>query len=294
MRRITSIEDPVRAQRLLDWFRVGGVRACARQQEEGSQGIWIEDEDLLETASRLLAEFLQDPDHPRFAQSALEARKLREQQEAEIEKRRQNYVDVRTRWHTDQMALPVMTYALIGLCLVVAWATDMGAARYPYGVRLMFDPVVFEGGRPVFLSWGALSTGEIWRFLTPMFIHFGIFHLVFNMFWLKDLGTRIERDRGWAFFLGLVLITSLAANLAQYSWTGSPRFGGMSGVVYGLFGYLWSHGKHHPRSKIGVDEGTVRVLMLWLMLCMTGLVGPIANGAHLGGLVMGRLIGMKF
>ena len=58
------------------------------------------------------------------------------------------------------------------------------------------------------------------------------------MFWLHDLGGQIEKRKGPKFFLSFILILALVSNLTQFVISG-PAFGGMSGVVYGLFGYVW-------------------------------------------------------
>jgi GlpG protein len=70
-----------------------------------------------------------------------------------------------------------------------------------------------------------------------MFLHFSPLHLLFNMMWLKDLGGVIEVRRGRWRYLGLVLLIAGISNLAQGIVSG-PFFGGMSGVVFGLFGYI--------------------------------------------------------
>jgi GlpG protein len=66
-------------------------------------------------------------------------------------------------------------------------------------------------------------------------------------------------------------------------------FGGMSGVVFALFGYAWIKGKYEPHLGIGMAPQTVTFMLFWLVLCTTGLVGPIANVAHFGGLIGGVL-----
>jgi GlpG protein len=70
-----------------------------------------------------------------------------------------------------------------------------------------------------------------------------------------------------------------------------PRFGGMSGVLYGLFGYTWMKTIYQPSLGLHIDPGTVIWLIVWFLLCMTGLVGTIANMAHASGLITGMLIG---
>jgi GlpG protein len=50
----------------------------------------------------------------------------------------------------------------------------------------------------------------------------------------------------------------------------NPRFGGMSGVNYALFGFAWMTGRLRPHLGIGVAQQTVTVMMVWLFICMTG------------------------
>jgi GlpG protein len=123
------------------------------------------------------------------------------------------------------------------------------------------------------------------------------------MLWLRDLGSLIERREGSLRFLLKVLLIAILSNLAQYIsgglartdnlhfLAGSVYFGGMSGVVYGLFGYVWIHGKFDPQSGYELHPYIVITMMVWFFLCFTGMVGDIANAAHAGGLVVGMALG---
>ena len=132
--------------------------------------------------------------------------------------------------------------------------------------------------------------GEIWRLFTPMLLHFGLLHLFFNMRWLKDLGTAIEKRYSSLTLAMLILAIASTSNLAQYL-VGGPAFGGMSGVIYGLFGYIWMQGKYNPSSGFHLDRQVVIMMIAWFFLCLFGLLGPIANTAHGVGLLSGMTIG---
>ena len=139
-------------------------------------------------------------------------------------------------------------------------------------------------------NFAGIARGEIWRLFTPMFIHFGEIHLLFNMMWLWDLGRVLESRFRKLRFLLLVLGTSLAANVAQ-AFFGGPNFGGMSGVIYGLFGFVLLRQKFHPAGDVRLNPQTVPWMLLWLVICFTGAVGPVANAAHVAGLISGGVIG---
>ena len=100
----------------------------------------------------------------------------------------------------------------------------------------------------------------------------------------------IEARQSALRLLLLVVVTGIFSNLAQYLVDG-PQFGGMSGVVYALAGYVWMRGKHDRASGLFLDQQSVTILLVWLVVCFTGLVGPVANIAHFAGLVSGMAIG---
>jgi len=76
------------------------------------------------------------------------------------------------------------------------------------------------------------------------------------------------------------------------AWHENARFGGLSGVIYGVFAYSWMKGRYEPRLGLSVDPGTVTLMLAWFVLCLSGATHPsVANGAHTGGLLAGLVLG---
>lgn len=176
-----------------------------------------------------------------------------------------------------------VTTALILLSISLALISNLGSSTSTLALFFIVSPD--STGLQNILN------GELWRLITPIFIHFGFIHLLFNMMWLWDLGTLIEKKSGHLFICKFVLAVGISANLAQYFFTQNQFFGGMSGVVYGLLGYVWMQGKRFPSSGLVLHEQTVIMMLGWFILCWTGLLGPIANWAHTFGLGVGLVIG---
>ena len=142
----------------------------------------------------------------------------------------------------------------------------------------------------------AMANGEYWRLVTPVFLHFGIFHIAFNGLWLWELGRRMEPLIGSVQMIAAVLLMAVASNLGQYLWSGPSLFGGMSGVVYGLLGYIWIRHKIAPKPILEIPRGLLGFMLFWLFLCTSGLInlfmdGSIANAAHAIGLLTGMVLG---
>lgn len=190
-------------------------------------------------------------------------------------------------WRGQPLTLLLILCSLLG-AIPTAWngGWDIVAA-------LTFTDMNVSQGRMFFSDLiSTLRQGEWWRLLTPMFLHFGLLHVVFNSLWVWELGRRIERlQSGWRLLL-VVLVTSLGANLLQYSLSGPSLFGGMSGVVYGLVGYIGLWQRLEGAASFNVSPALIGFMLLFLVLGFTGAIdffidGSVANGAHLGGLISG-------
>lgn len=133
---------------------------------------------------------------------------------------------------------------------------------------------------------------EPWRLWTSVLPHVGPVHLLFNLYWLWAFGARIERRFGPARTLALYALLAAVSGAAEHAFF---RGGvGLSGVGYGLFGLLWVAHRRDPELEDAIDEGTIRLFVIWFFVCI-GLtvtnILPIANVAHGSGAVVGALVG---
>ena len=96
----------------------------------------------------------------------------------------------------------------------------------------------------------------------------------------------------------MVLLVAIASNVGEFIYDervdpgGIQGFGGISGVVCGLFGYVWMKGLYEPEQGMILHPNSVTFGLLWIALCMTGVFGPIANAAHVVGLIAGVAFGV--
>lgn len=138
-----------------------------------------------------------------------------------------------------------------------------------------------------------------WRFITPTLLHFSWMHLVFNCLWIWEFGRRIEVSLGSMNLLGLYLASAVFSNSVQYFISGPSIFGGMSGVVYAFMGFIWAGNVLRPHWIEPLPPAIMGFMLIWLLVGLVGALeilgaGAIANGAHLGGLIIGAGLGGIF
>lgn len=271
MRKLKEYSGQQEAQDLADFLLVHGIATQVRELGE-AHSVWVIQETELAQATQLVEDF-----SPAEASShRAEAKVLRAQREAEARP-----VFTPQRRIGRSAAVQPWGVGLLGLfliCGLVALVSRLGAKPM---WSLYIAPVDLNLG--VFLPFDWLQP---WRLVTPIFLHSGLMHLGFNLMWLRQLGSQVESNAGTARFVVLVMVTAALSNLAQYLLF-HPQFGGMSGVNYALFAYVWMQARYAPKSGYEVASSTTWLLMVWLVLCGTGMMGPVANAAHAFGLIFG-------
>ncbi len=297
MRQLGTLPDARSARTLADYLDSLSIETRVESTPEGFI-VWVCDEDRLARAREEFQRFRQNPADPGFLPLA---RKKEKEPEPAPTRPAEPRLELESR-------PPVTTVLIVVSVLVsVAYLSGDGSAV----TRTLLISTVETKSEGI-IEWvpqfalDELSRGELWRLVTPIFVHFGVLHLVFNMMWLHTFASQIERHSGSLRLALLVVLIAVLSNLAQYLGSmvvlegmrmtleprhGNPGFGGMSGVVFGLFGYVWVRALYERDCPLEVGRGTVILLLAWLVVCMTGWVGPIANTAHVVGLVVGVFAG---
>lgn len=315
MRQLAVLESETAARKLAAYLVTERIAAHVETEKAGHI-LWVRDEDQLAKAKEILAHFQQSPADPRYQGAEKSAETVRREEDRRRREKASKVVEMRGRWGSGagiRKRCPAVL-AMIAASVLVAILTNGGNHDGGNAIlqNLLFvDPILFTAehiaDHPHF--WSSILAGQVWRLITPIFIHYGWMHLVFNMWALFVLGGQIEDRRGSPRFLLLALILAIASNLGEslFAQLQLPEtlamFGGMSGVVYGAFGYVWMKAKFDNSAGFTISRETVFIMMVWFALCILRdfppfdsflgrlIGGRVANTAHAVGLILGVAVG---
>lgn len=269
---LTQIPHPRYAQAFADYLRTQDI-SVRLHPASGRVDLFLEDENQWARAQAELARFLAEPDHERYRRASWELGEPAPATEAMAPYYQGQSVLKNLR------ATGALTQLVTVLCVVAYVYTGQGADRLARAPLMFFADVTTLG------DWD-----QLWRWLSPAFVHFGLMHLAFNLFSWWVFAGMIERVQTWRRLLGLFLVCAVVSHWLEFFWSRN-HFGGLSGVVYGLLGYLWFYGRYRPQTSLRLPSGMVAVMLVGLMAGFLDLI-PTANMAHLGGLLSGCFLGM--
>ena len=173
---------------------------------------------------------------------------------------------------------PVVTYVLMGITIAVFFVQIM--TQYVLGQ----DLAAAIGMKVNELIIG----GQLWRLITPMFLHGSILHIAFNMYALFALGPGLESYYGHGRYLTLYLLSGFAGNVISFLFSGNPSLGS-STAIFGLIGaeavFLFRN-----RRILGsmAQRALTNVIVIIMINLMLGSVSRgIDNWGHMGGLLGG-------
>jgi membrane associated rhomboid family serine protease len=144
-----------------------------------------------------------------------------------------------------------------------------------------------DGSGGVLDTAAGVVNGDYYRLVTSMFLHYGIFHLLLNMYALWIVGGVLEPLLGRTRFLALYLVSGIGGGVATYLFGSVTTISaGASGAVFGLFGAFYI-----LMRRLGRDTSMITMVLV-VNLVLTFLVPNISIWGHLGGLVTGGLIAL--
>lgn len=175
---------------------------------------------------------------------------------------------------------PLFTYAAMAVFIALFAAQFKG-----------FDLTQFSA-----FPW-RIAEGEVWRLVTCTFMHAGIIHILFNTVLFVRFSTVIDNWMGpWvamAMYAAIAVSSSAAQLLVERQIISLV---GASGVVYGLFGFLWVMSRRRDDAADAANLYIRQTLLAWLVICavINLFGGRIANTAHVWGLLLGWMTGQCF
>ena len=188
--------------------------------------------------------------------------------------------------NSDQSTIPPITWLVIAICTVIFLFANYSREFSNYD-RVM-DILV-----PSALD---IWAGRYWGLLTSAFVHIAFWHILFNMWWAKDMGTLLETTMGRFRYVLFIVTSAVVSSGAELAVTGELGIG-FSGVVYAMFGYMFaSRDVVRSYRRIVTDQITF-LFLAWLILCIVLTytnVWRIGNAAHIAGLLFGYFVANVF
>lgn len=295
MRLLATQSDEQLAVRFWNYLESQKISSRLDRDPDGFH-IWVISEDDVDRAKAAYSDYLLDPKNEKFnAADKLTAELKIIRSEAEKKNKQARSRHRKLPWQTRQQTDFPVTIMLIVISVTITLLTNFGDTDNQLRDFSWIDSQTYRNtktNRLIRILPDVTEKLQVWRLVSPIFLHLSPMHLVFNMMITFQFGVLIERQKGSLFLLLQVLFVAVISNLIQFYFSQSPTpsfFGGMSGVCYGFFGFLWMKGVVSPEEGLGVHQQTVFVMLAWFLICMFSL--GIANYAHAAGLFLGMFLG---
>ncbi|WGK81556.1 rhomboid family intramembrane serine protease GlpG [Vibrio aestuarianus] len=269
MLRLITLNNPRMAQAFIDYMASRRIEIQMMPEGSGQFVLWLLDDQYQVETEAELTQFLQNPNNKKYQAASWD-----------VAETRNNHFQYRSPSMLAMVKAKAgpLTLGVMSVCLVIFTLQQLGLANEVFSA-LHFPAVTGQ-------QW------QIWRWFSHALLHFSVLHIVFNLLWWWQLGGDIEKKLG-SFKLGQLFLLSAALSGAAQYWVEGANFGGLSGVVYALVGYLWMLDWRAPNVGLQMPKPLIGFMLVWLVL---GFIQPfmaIANSAHLAGLVAGVALGLN-
>ena len=269
------IKDRAQALTFADYLNSKGIKAVAKPGFGSSYAIYVRDESDVSKVKIELLHFMNSPFAKEYNKAAWASgrtvKRERTQGQGTLGFMMGNYA-----WN------PFTLTSVIEIICIAIYLVMLLSNLEPYLLGT--------------LSWTSLAQitegGEVWRVIIPIFLHFGILHIAFNLVMFEAFARNIERFLGTFKLLGLVLAMAVFSNAVQLLFQdGMHVYGGMSGVVYGVIGYMGILSRREDIPEgLRIPNGLLLVSVIFIGFGF--FLSGMANFAHVGGLVVGMLAGL--
>lgn len=266
MQLLTTLNNPRAAQAFIDYMAANKIEIQMMPDASGQFCLWVLHDQDIESAQAELQAFLQNPYHEKYQAASWE---IADQKRPQFHYASPNLLNL------IKAKAGVFTLLIMALCIIIFALQTFGAGEAIFSA-LHFPAQVSQ-------QW------QVWRWVSHALLHFSVMHIAFNLLWWWQFGGDLEQRLGSVTLIKLFLVSAILSGAGQY-WVEGANFGGLSGVVYALAGYLWIIGQRAPQLGLSLPRSLMGFMLIWLVL---GYVQPfmaIANTAHLAGLISGVVL----
>ena len=233
----------------------------------------VNKEEQIEAATHLCRAYLKDPTNRRYQEQAWLSDDMPVSSKP-------------VSWDLSPVRIWATSAPLTALVIVIAVMVYLGmyVGFWPViGRNLMMQPL------PILLE-----SMEFWRLLGPSVIHFSLMHIVFNLLWWGVFGGQIERKMGVSTLLLVFVFASVITSIGQTFISGT-NFGGLSGVVYAVVGFVWWMQWLAPDRGLMIPPYIVGFMLVWLLIGYADVLWfSTANTALTLGLITGCLLALLY
>lgn len=252
------INNPRACKAFSDYLKTQGIEHQIKLDEEDKQISLFVLAEQFESAQVLFSDFVANPEQEKYLQASWQVNET-------ISGTGQS-LGLKAIWQANGAVTKAITLICIGIYVL---------STFGYFVSI-FNQLSF--------SW---QVEQIYRLFTPAIMHLSALHLAFNMSWWWYLGGKVENHLGAQPLIVIMILTAISSNISQALLV-DTNFAGLSGVNYGLAGFVWLYGRLTQHPQINLANNIFGFLIVWMLLGFVDLL-PInmANWAHLFGLLSG-------
>ncbi|MEH0373471.1 rhomboid family intramembrane serine protease GlpG [Vibrio mimicus] len=266
MQLLTTLNNPRAAQAFIDYMAAHQIDIQMMPDASGQFSLWVLHDQHVDVAQAELQAFLQNPYDQKYQAASWD---VADQKRPQFNYAAPNLLSL------IKAKAGAFTLFIMALCIAIFALQTFGAGD------AIFNALHFPAQ--------ASQQWQIWRWVSHALLHFSVMHIAFNLLWWWQFGGDLEQRLGSLKLIKLFLVSAIISGAGQY-WVEGANFGGLSGVVYALAGYLWVLGQRAPQLGLSIPRSLMGFMLIWLVL---GFVQPfmaIANTAHLAGLISGVVL----